>query len=57
LSAIGDKLPDDETLPPAALGRIAAVGQLGSPPLAGRYWKDERVTTQVSAPLWDSQLV
>jgi len=41
MSTHGDELPDGETRPPAALGRIAAVGQLGSPPLSGRYRKDD----------------
>jgi hypothetical protein len=57
MTVLGDKLPDGENRYLAAHGQIAAAGQLGSPPLSGRYLKDKRVTTRVSAPLRDSQLV
>jgi hypothetical protein len=41
MTASGDVLPDGETEPPAALGLIAAVGQLRSLLLSGRYRKDD----------------
>ncbi|MEX1250757.1 MAG: hypothetical protein WEA77_06125 [Hyphomonas sp.] len=47
MTAVGDELPDNEVRSPTALGRIAAVGQLGSPPLIGRYRKDDGQTNRV----------